>query len=312
MLIRTAKGVGIVSRNLSGGLDLIKSYRFNDPLGWWRVGSGDLFGAPNGVGNCVSEGNAPRRDEFTVRSAWGFGILRMDDNKNLSAQTGVAWGQSMGGWTFRSADRLIASADFNRDASDDLMFVGQDGIGIFRGSDLTPIEVKLYGQSIGWWRFGTDNTILAAGDFDEDGWADFVIRSGWGMAVISRQSGALAPVFGYAFPATIPAAPNSGVEAMTLDTSATVIAAGDFDGDGYTDLLVNTGAYPGKVAVIGHRNGIADALVVLDQYPAGSLTLNGAWCANGKGQCPVGLEPFDYNGDGRSDILSLAREVNVQ
>ncbi len=212
---------------------------------------------------------------------------------------------------------VITTADFDGDGHTDLV-VGAPGrpsgaladvgsVFVFMGSAAGPQAGDMFGESSGG---GTDEaddafgTALAAGDFDDDGLPDLAVGTP-GKSIGGTQAGVV-----YVFPGT-----GSGLGAGSSldqglaggtngngDEFGAALAAGDFDGDGISDLAIGT---PGE-DVGGTSN--AGAVFVLNGSAAG-LTAGVALDAQDAGE-PVHagavfgsvLTTGDFDGDGFSDL----------
>lgn len=167
---------------------------------------------------------------------------------------------------FRSLDagfggRRVQAADFNSDQRADLLFVGQNEVEIFLNGPTLTGPVKLASNAA--FLMG-----VRAADFNQDGLQDLVTHdlSGTLQTYLGLTDGGLAPA------ATLSISPSR------------VLEAGEFNGDGAPDLVVNGN---GTVQVfLNARDGGFEAAA------------------------PVSVEGFvdvvtaaDLNGDGRSDLV---------
>src|SRR5262245_19959083 len=193
----------------------------------------------------------------------------------------------------------VASAgDFNRDGFDDVI-VGAPAIGglghayIFYGGPLpnTVADLTLTGEASGD-NFG--NSVAAAGDINGDGFDDVVVGAPFAVA---SGAGRAYVFYGGAVPNSVADITLSGA-AVSDNFGCSVSGAGDFNGDGYDDVIIG--------AVLGNSGGVdfGNALVFYGGLVANStpdLTLVGE-----ADQDHFGISVSragDMNGDGYPDII---------
>ena len=233
------------------------------------------------------------------------------------------WGTGLGG----NADAILPG-DFNGDGNDDLLVYLQPAGGWYvylsTGQELQPD---------GQWadNFGAQSEWAGTGDFDGDGFADGIQRTGgtWEIALNSTNGGFLSPV----------------VWDTGFGASATSQHVADFDGDGKDDILVfddppatwhvkrsngqtfvdqgiwETGFGAGSSArFAGDVDGDGDSDVVAVFAGAGTweVALNtgsnfssqGPW-ATSFGQSAAGLFLSDLDGDGREDAAFYRSDADT-
>ncbi len=209
--------------------------------------------------------------------------------------------------------------DFNEDGKPDIAVSSSvNGLAILLGNGDGSFQTPVYYSAIG---FG-----LAIGDFNQDGHTDLASGSGISLGNGDGTFGPLEPFgnFGYS--------PAAG------------LAVGDFNGDGYPDVAVvfdvgglviflnENGAFPG--GIISPISGTAESVIVADfngdgraDLVIGSITSQnnlGIYLGNGDGtfQPPLTLPnagssyfnsvvKADLNGDGKTDLVTLADGVSV-
>jgi hypothetical protein len=181
----------------------------------------------------------------------------------------------------------IVTGDFNGDGRPDLaiadnnanevtVLLGQ-GDGTFR-SETIPVGVGPFSGPFA----------LVTGDFLGNGRTD--------LAVACREY-YFDPVLGDAFLGSLSVLLNNGdgtfqTETIPLGTFLTGLAAGDFFGDGHTDLAV---------ADAGALWGSSDAVTVVRVQPDGTLRTQ----TIPVGPSPEGILAGDFTGDGRADLASI-------
>lgn len=184
----------------------------------------------------------------------------------------------------------VATADFNKDGYPDVAVgaptdatganrdVVSGTVTVFAGGSNGPATGKVLLQS----EFGAADeagdlygSTLATGDFNKDGWADLAVGTP-GEQIGTIQAGAVAVFYGSA--AGLGSAKgidqdDLGRQDLAGDEFGKSLAAGDFNGDGYTDLAVGApgkiigAARSGEVTVIkGSSTGLLKTgAVIIDQ-----------------------------------------------
>ncbi len=215
----------------------------------------------------------------------GVGDLTGDDAPDVAAVAGSSLllyhGNGRGGWSGTSTldaawpagARLVTLGDFARDGHRDLGRITADGTfwllpGAEGGALGAPIVI-----GHGW---GAMTAVIGGVDFDGDGLADVLARSGDGTLLLYRGNGAGGWL-----------ADGQAIGNGWADFSA-LLNVGDFTGDGNADILA--------------RSGSTGALWL---YPT---TGRGGWGeprAIGQGWWAFTAlaGPGDFDGDGRADVL---------
>jgi FG-GAP-like repeat/FG-GAP repeat len=212
--------------------------------------------------------------------------------------------------------------DFNHDGNSDLLWqaagTGSTVMWLMNGTSLAvPPSAFALGGSTDW-------SVVATGDFNGDGYADLIWRqASTGYTVMWLMNGASLPnVMSAAF--------------IGGDPGWSVVATGDFNGDGKTDLIwhqASTGATvmwlmngasvlqaislgtstDWSVAATGDFNGDGATDLVWRQNSTGAIVvwlLNGSSLPNILGAASIGgssawtvAATGDFNGDGKDDLV---------
>lgn len=144
--------------------------------------------------------------------------------------------------------RVVGTGDFNDDSLDDLLLRNDEGDvgyskaaagGIFDGLDVS------YGLPLNW-------NVLGTGDFDADGHDDVLLRHDSGL-ITEWLGGANGTFFS-----------NHAVATYALDTAWEVQGIGDFNGDGFDDVLLR------------HANGTVTEWLANGASEDGAFTWNSA------------------------------------
>jgi len=185
--------------------------------------------------------------------------------------------------TYLSGSRqsAVAVADFNGDGNADIVSLDSD-----TGFDAT----ILIGNGDGTFRIGASysssfSQSVAVGDFNKDGRPDFVLY-GWALGQLDVLLGNGDATF-----------TRSSVKPHILANPVGQVVAGDFDGDGITDLAVTYNGDTADQGVVGVLVGNGDG------------TFRGV--VNFAAGRAYGLVPGEFNHDGRTD-LAVANGAGVR
>jgi hypothetical protein len=169
--------------------------------------------------------------------------------------------------------QIVGQRDFNGDGSADLLWSntnGDSGIWLMNGSQMSQ-SIDLGVVPNGW-------TVVGTGDFNGDGYGDILWRNANGDTGIWLMTGTTTQVQAVAM-----------VDLGVVPTSWTIAGTGDFNGDGYTDILCYN---PNGDTGVWLMTGTATQ-VQMSSWTDFGLVPTG-WTIVGTG---------DFNGDGYTDIL---------
>jgi hypothetical protein len=252
-------------------------------FGGWLLNTGDNSFGP------TADYDGDGRAELLVASPWGVGILKQAGN-TMAAPMMAPNGTRFGGWLLNTGDNSFGPVgDFNGDRKAEILVTSPWGIGMFElsGNTLTVPMMAPNGTRFGGWLLNTDDNVFGpVGDFDGDGHAEMLVTSPWGIGVFKLSGNTF----------TVPMMAPNGTRfgGWLLNTADNSFGpAGDFDGDGRTEILVTSPWGVGILKLSGNT------FTVPMMQPNG--TRFGGWLLNtGDNRLGTGA---DYDGDRRAEIL---------
>lgn len=133
-------------------------------------------------------------DEIIIRSPWGIGMLKLNDD-TFSVSMMKPNGTRFGGWLLNTDnDRFGPVGDFDGDGVDELIVRSPWGLGMLKlsGDTFTAPMMKPNGTQLGGWRLNTANdTIRGVADFNSSGRDQVFISSDWGIGVMKLAGDSL-------------------------------------------------------------------------------------------------------------------------
>lgn len=179
-------------------------------------------------------------DEVLITSAWGVGIVGVQgtwNNYKYYCKFAAPNGSRFNHWGFNSeSDKILRIADFDGDGSDEILIKSPWCIGIlkYKNGALASIVCKGNDALFGSWFYDEYDEFLQYGDFNGDGTEDILVRSGWGIGILTYDGGSsFRCIYGLKNGSYI------GGD-LYLDTKFVFRVSGDFDGDHKDEILVET------------------------------------------------------------------------
>lgn len=276
-------GIGIITFSGNRWHSLL-TQPFGTRFGEWLFGKHDHI---SGVGDFNQDG----KDDILIRSGWGIGILTLEGS-TLDHLMLKPYGTKFGDWEIKKLDRHEAVADFNGDGSSDLLVSNQsEGLGILTlsGNGLRQLMKKPHGTKFGEWIYGKYDQIdwlSRKRDVNGDGKDDIVIRSSWGIGILTLQGKTLSHLM---------LKPRGTRFGEWLYGGEAIIGSGDYNGDQKDDLLIRSGW---GIAILTLQ-GSSLTHLMLKPYE----TSLGGWHLRSQDQFLNRWQPGDFNGDKKDDLI---------
>jgi hypothetical protein len=254
------------SQVTSNALTSMNAGVYTSTTGWQAQGIGDFDG--DGKNDLLW------RDAVT-------GELAVWTMNGATVVTSATANVNPGAYTSKTGWQVKGIGDFDGDGKSDILFgnveTGETSVWFMNGSVVTSSANTNATATAGW-------HVNGVGDFNGDGKSDILWRhAGTGKTSVWFMNGAVKIGGGYT---------NAQAGAYTSTTGWQVQGAGDFNGDGKSDILLRD-AETGRMA-IWTMNGVKVTSSAYTSVDAGAYTSS------------AGLQVSaiaDYNGDGKADIL---------
>jgi hypothetical protein len=195
--------------------------------------------------------------DIVVRDDKSLGILTVSGN-TLTSVTTASDGTKLGNWKFDAKTDRIAVGHFFDVPGDQILIVGNSGVAILMptkrdGSQLEDFVHVSNGQRLGGWVLDTKvNSIGAIGRFTDPSHDDLIIRSGWGIGILTPNT----------------TTGNGGLKIPTLTASMLAPSGTRFGGWLYNsagDKILGTGQFRGLSK---------DDILIGSQWGIGLLTFS--------------------------------------
>lgn len=151
-------------------------------FGGWRYNPDD------NVVQGIADFNGDGRTDILMTSPWGIGIFTLQGStlSPLMTQPSGTW---FGSWRYSREDNVIEGmGDLDGDGRDDLVLSSPWGLAVLKlqGSTLTAVLARPKGTWFGGWLYDPDNDYVEQiADFNNDARDDLLIRSPWGIGVLT-------------------------------------------------------------------------------------------------------------------------------
>lgn len=232
----------------------------------WRYGTGNVIDGvtltPYAMAT-TADLDGDGKKELVLKTAEGYAFFRVDGS-GLRLYNQISNGQRLAG------DRMNLSSDcytyagghFWGGSTDLLLMRCSAGWALLYVLDRAYLPGDAYAihfapmgeMQVGGWRLGYD-LVQGVGDFNGDGQDDFVVRSAWGLAVLTAADWSQPTSF-----RTIGAIQWNATLVDGASLAATIdgrVAVGDFDGDHHPEILI--------------RDNVTQRLVDVVMSPTGAL-----------------------------------------
>jgi hypothetical protein len=272
IVVTSAWGIGILSFDGSSLTPLMLAAN-GTQFGKWKFNS--TSNSIIGFGDFNRDGIP----DIVVRDDKSLGILTLSGN-TLTSVTTASDGTKLGDWKFDAKTDRIAVGHFF-DPGEQILIVGKSGLAILMptktdGSQLEDFVHASNGQRIGGWVLDTKvNSIGAIGRFTDPSHDDLIIRSGWGIGILTPNTTYSNGLKLIKLTASM-VAPNGTRFGGWLYNSAgdKILGKGKFRGLSKDDILIGSQWGMGLLSFSSTSKALQSWALVPDQTHAGSWRLD--------------------------------------
>lgn len=247
-------------------------HNVNGRFGAWTLSENDFV---EGVGQF----DDVKGVDFIIRNNYGVGIVNANGGFDLLALEEFADDDPV----IQAEDEILGVLDYDGDGVDEILVRAADGRGMgflgvltdpgTRASDALFVQYP-YSTQFGSWQVSSEDTFEGVGDFNKDGRDDFILWGNAGLAVMMMDDGGnITNIMNISFAQSF----NTTGDNPWVYAGGHVHAIGDFDGNGYSDIVLQDRG--GRFAVLSpmRNNFTIKALFggtnsVIDGYRLDTLT----------------------------------------
>lgn len=223
MLLTSPRGWGLVSARTNASLAVVP---MNGLVGSWALRAGSVV-------HLIADLDGDGRDEILAGGPGGIAVLKWTGERLATAATrGV--GESLDGHALATTAKILFADRFRGGSACDILVADHRGLHVLvlDGGRLRRRAFAEQGSRVdGWLVDGIHNVLLAAGDLSGDGTTGILVRSEWGLGVMSiGADDRFRCLCGHPY--------GTRLGDWPLESSDVIAGAAPFTAGGRTELLV--------------------------------------------------------------------------